>query len=56
MGVLCLSRFLICFRPLVSERCPPLGSALAAWNWTDLWIYFTAPPLGMLLAAALYVS
>jgi aquaporin Z len=28
-----------------------LGSALAAQLWTSLWIYFTAPPLGMLAAA-----
>ncbi len=28
-----------------------LGSALPARSWTALWIYFTAPPLGMLLAA-----
>jgi len=27
------------------------ASALAAWQWTALWIYFTAPPLGMLAAA-----
>jgi len=27
------------------------GSAVAARLWTGLWIYFTAPPLGMLLAA-----
>jgi aquaporin Z len=27
------------------------GSALFADTWTALWIYFTAPPLGMLLAA-----
>lgn len=27
------------------------GSALAARYWLDLWVYFTAPPLGMLLAA-----
>ena len=26
------------------------GSALAAQLWTSLWIYFTAPPLGMLAA------
>jgi aquaporin Z len=28
-----------------------LGSALPAMQWDALWIYFTAPPLGMLLAA-----
>ena len=32
-----------------------LGSAFSARNWTAIWIYFTAPPLGMLLAAELYV-
>jgi len=32
-----------------------LGSALAAHVWTGFWIYFTAPPIGMLLAAELYV-
>jgi len=32
-----------------------LGSALFAWNWTALWIYFTAPPLGMLAAAQVYL-
>ncbi len=30
------------------------GSALAAWRWGDLWIYFTAPVLAALLAAELY--
>jgi len=30
------------------------GSALGAHLWTALWIYFTAPPLGMLLAAEVY--
>jgi aquaporin Z len=30
------------------------GSAFVAGNWTALWIYFTAPPLGMLAAAQLY--
>jgi aquaporin Z len=30
------------------------GSALAAQLWTSLWIYFTAPPLGMLTAAEVY--
>jgi aquaporin Z len=33
-----------------------LGSAFAAGDWTALWIYFTAPPLGMLAAAQLYVA
>jgi aquaporin Z len=30
------------------------GSAAAAQLWTSLWIYFTAPPLGMLTAAEVY--
>jgi aquaporin Z len=30
------------------------GSALVARHWAYLWIYFTAPPLGMLLAAEVY--
>lgn len=30
------------------------GSAFGSRNWSFLWIYFTAPPLGMLLAAQLY--
>ena len=32
-----------------------LASALPAGAWTALWIYFLAPPIGMLLAAELYV-
>src|SRR5881275_3186471 len=31
------------------------GSALAGHLWTGLWIYFAAPPLGMLTAAELYL-
>ncbi|MFN8572996.1 MAG: aquaporin [Gemmatimonadaceae bacterium] len=31
-----------------------LGSAAIASDWQALWIYFTAPPLGMLLAAAAF--
>ena len=30
------------------------GSAFSAQTWNGLWIYFTAPPLGMLLAAEAY--
>jgi len=33
-----------------------LGSALPAMTWTALWVYFTAPPLGMLLAAQAYTT
>jgi aquaporin Z len=32
-----------------------LGSGLAAAEWRGLWIYFVAPPLGMLGAAELYL-
>ena len=31
------------------------GSAFSAHVWTALWIYFIAPPLGMVLAADVYV-
>jgi len=30
------------------------GSAFGAHLWSSLWIYFTAPPIGMLLAAEVY--
>jgi aquaporin Z len=33
-----------------------LGSALPAMTFTALWLYFTAPLLGMLLAAQVYTS
>lgn len=33
-----------------------LGSAFFSKGWTALWIYFTAPPLGMLLAAEVYLT
>lgn len=32
------------------------GSAFVARDWTALWIYFTAPPLGMLAAAQLHLA
>ena len=31
------------------------ASAVVAGDWTDLWIYFVAPPLGMLAAAEIYL-
>jgi aquaporin Z len=33
-----------------------VGSAVWARVWSGLWIYFTAPPLGMLLASQLYAE
>jgi aquaporin Z len=33
-----------------------LGSAVFAANWTAIWIYFTAPLLGMMLAAQVYLG
>lgn len=33
-----------------------VASALPAHVWTDVWIYFLAPPLGMLLAAQIYLA
>ena len=32
-----------------------VGSGFWAHDWTAVWIYFTAPPLGMLLAADVYL-
>ena len=32
-----------------------LASAVPAGHWTALWVYFTAPPLGMLAAAELHL-
>lgn len=34
---------------------PTLASAIPAQSWTAIWVYFTAPLLGMLLAAEAYV-
>ena len=31
------------------------GSTFFAMDWRAIWIYFTAPPLGMLLAAEVYL-
>ncbi len=56
-GIL-VATYIILEAPLSGMSMNPartLGSALPAGVWTALWIYFTAPPLGMLLAAELYV-
>jgi aquaporin Z len=50
--------FIIVEAPLSGMSLNParsLSSALAAQTWSGLWVYFTAPPLGMLLASELYV-
>jgi aquaporin Z len=31
------------------------ASAVVAGEWRDIWLYFVAPPLGMLAAAEAYV-
>jgi aquaporin Z len=31
-----------------------LGSAYSAGEWTAIWVYFTAPPIAMMLAGQLY--
>lgn len=33
-----------------------LASAIGASEWTALWVYFAAPPLGMVLAALIYTA
>jgi aquaporin Z len=50
--------FIIVEAPLSGMSMNParsLGSAVAAGAWSDLWLYFVAPPLGMLLAAQVYL-
>jgi aquaporin Z len=32
------------------------GSAFMAWSFDSLWVYFVAPPIGMLLAAEVYLQ
>jgi aquaporin Z len=59
---LCAGILVACFitveAPLSGMSMNPartLGSALFARDWTALWIYFVAPPAGMLAAAELYI-
>jgi aquaporin Z len=50
----CVALFITFEAPLSGRSLNParsLGSAVAAMTWSSLWIYFLAPPLGMLLAA-----
>ena len=55
-GLVCL--FIVLEAPLSGMSMNParsLASAIAVREWEGLWIYFTAPTLGMLLAAELHV-
>lgn len=55
---LCVACFITFESPLSGMSMNParsLGSALHPHLWNSLWIYFTAPPLGMLVAAELFV-
>ncbi len=53
-----LAIFIVFESPLSGTSLNPartFASAIAAGVWTDAWIYFVAPPLGMLAAAELYL-
>jgi aquaporin Z len=50
--------FIILVAPLSGMSMNPartVGSGFWAGDWTALWIYFTAPPVGMLAAAEVYL-
>ncbi len=54
----CVAAFITFESPLSGMSMNParsFGSAFLPHLWQSLWIYFTAPPLGMLLAAEVYV-
>lgn len=53
----CVLLFITFEAPLSGMSLNPartFASALVAPNWTALWVYFTAPPAGMLLAASAF--
>jgi aquaporin Z len=55
---LCIAAFITFESPLSGMSMNPartFGSALLPHLWQSLWVYFTAPLLGMLLAAQIYV-
>lgn len=57
-AALLVATYIIFESPLSGMSMNPartLGSAFSAHVWTALWIYFTAPPLGMLLASEIHV-
>ena len=52
-----LALYIACEAPFSGTSMNParsFASALFAGDWTALWIYFVAPPLGMLLAATVH--
>lgn len=52
-----LATFITVEAPLSGVSLSPartFGSALPAGQWTALWVYFTAPPAGMILASVVY--
>lgn len=54
---LCVALFITFESPYSGMSMNPartLGSAVLPHVWTSLWLYFVAPPCGMLLAAALH--
>ena len=58
VGVL-ITFYVLFFGPVSGFSINPartVGSACFAHIWTALWLYFTAPPLGMLLAAQGYIA
>jgi aquaporin Z len=57
VGVL-ITLYVLVFAPVSGFSINPArttGSAIFAYLWTAVWVYFTAPVLGMLLSAELYV-
>src|SRR5882724_4101130 len=54
----CVAAFITLEAPISGMSMNPartFGSAVLPQLWDSLWIYFLAPPLGMLVAAALYL-
>lgn len=52
-----VAAWILCVAPISGMSMNPartLGSALIARQWSAIWIYFVAPPLGMLLAGYLH--
>lgn len=59
VSALLIAAFITVEAPLSGMSMNPartFASALFGETWAGLWIYFTAPPLGMLLAAQAYLA